>query len=367
MHNVRKTIVLLAVQVVVLVLLAEVAARLIFPDFANDRVFMERAFSRLLNSDVVFEPINDNFSEKFGFMLSPNTEITQTSEEYIYTVRTNSHGFRTKEIEPRRDGEYRIMLLGDSMFWGIGIDEEQMVSSVIETLGQPNLSVYNLSINGYNTVQQLIVAETYAESVDPNHIILGFFIANDILPNAIAFVDNDGNYGASDEAQLRLETQLRQRLGVFYYSTVLRILAIPTLVPRIRYQLATSDEIITPSYDLLRNLDALAKRQGMKFSVVILYPKDAVHGGLIESWSNSRKAGELIHQFCKNNNIDVLDLLNYMNTPEHESAYYFEKDGHPNAEGNRVIGRAMFDDIIAPHLALQPQTEQGVIDKRRDH
>ena len=41
----------------------------------------------------------------------------------------------------------------------------------------------------------------------------------------------------------------------------------------------------------------------------------------------------------------------YMNTPEHEEAYFFAEDGHPNREGNRVIAQGILDHLIEPHIA----------------
>jgi hypothetical protein len=39
-----------------------------------------------------------------------------------------------------------------------------------------------------------------------------------------------------------------------------------------------------------------------------------------------------------------------MNTPEHEKRYFFDIDGHPKKEGNAVIEKAIFDDLVHPHM-----------------
>ena len=346
----RKPLIIL-VQILVVLVMVEVAARVLFPKFTDDKVFMDRAFSRLLNSGVRFKPNRDNYSRKFGFTLSADSETTESTGEYTYTSKTNSLGFRSREIQPATEGEYRVMLLGDSMFYGVGVQESGMVSAVLEEQGSPGLSVYNYSVSGYNTVQEMIVAKTYAAALQPDHIILGFFIANDVIRNAIAFVDEEGNYSTSAKMAKTLRNKLKDSLGVLYYSTALRIISHRVYVPRLRYQVASSDDVISRSYALLSEFDRFANEHNARFSVVILYPRDSVQGGMMQLWSNSRKTGELIHSFCSRNSIEVLDLINYMNTGEHKERYFFKEDGHPNEEGNALIAGAIYKDLVEPHRA----------------
>lgn len=329
----------------------ELIARVMFPGFADPDAYLDRAFERLLNSSIEFDPSGENFSKKFGFVLKPNSQRTHKTAEYVYTSRTNSLGFRSREIGPKQQAEHRVMLLGDSFFWGVGVEESETIAAVIERAGPPRLSVHNFSVIGYNTVQQLIVARSYIDELKPDHVILGFFVGNDIVSNALTFVDAEGNYATSDAMEAKVRREIRQRMGPLFHSVIYRILALDIHVPRIRYQIATSEEVIARSFKLLLELDALARRAGAKFSVVVLYPRDSVQGGLVEAWSGSRDAGELIASFCRDHSIPVLDLIRYMNTPEHRALYFFEEDGHPNREGNQVIGRHIASDLIEPHIA----------------
>jgi len=109
--------------------------------------------------------------------------------------------------------------------------------------------------------------------------------------------------------------------------------------------------VISRSYELLSEFDRFARERDVRFSVVILYARDAVKGGMLQAWSNSRETGELIYSFCRQNSIEVLDLINYMNTAEHKERYFFSEDGHPNEEGNAVIARAVYKDLVEPHSA----------------
>ncbi|MEA3492283.1 MAG: SGNH/GDSL hydrolase family protein [Campylobacterota bacterium] len=336
----------------IIVVILEISAHIIFPNFADDKKFLNLAYNRLLNSQVLIDPTSDNYSKKFGFQLSPNSEKIFTTEEFRYKSKTNSLGFRTKEIEEKRDDEYRLLLVGDSMFWGVGVEEEDTISAIMEKSGKTKLSVYNYSVSGYNTVQELIVAKEYIERVEPDQVILGFFIANDIIPNAVTYIDEDGNYRNSAEISEEIKEQLKDRFGIFYNSVIFRIVALSVYVPRLRYQIASSSEVIAKSYILIDQFDKLAKKNSIKFSIVIFYPRDSIQGGIVEKWSNSINTGKLIASFCHQNSIEVLDILDYMNTADDKKKYFFKHDGHPNREGNAVIGEAIFRDLVEPHIKL---------------
>lgn len=63
------------------------------------------------------------------------------------------------------------------MFWGVGLEKPDTISAVLEEVG-PGLSVYNYSIEGYNTVQELIVSKEALPILGPDHFVLGFVIGN---------------------------------------------------------------------------------------------------------------------------------------------------------------------------------------------
>ena len=119
------------------------------------------------------------------------------------------------------------------------------------------MSVYNYAVTGYNTVQEKIVAETYAGALNPGHIIVGFFIANDIVPNAIPFIDEDGNYNYSGEMEFKIRSKLKERMGILYQSTTCRIIAQRIYMLRLRYQIAGEHNMISSSYAQLSDLEKI--------------------------------------------------------------------------------------------------------------
>ena len=183
---------LFSVCTVVPLLIVEWYARQHFVDYVEDEAYFELAFNRLLNSLVIPATEQAN-SPLFGYALTPNARRTVTTDDFTYHIQTNSLGFRTREIAPRDGDEQRLLLFGDSMLFGVGLEEEQAVAGQLERIsanaGQP-LSVYNYAMLHFSTVQSLIAARAFAPQLAPNHMLLGIFVANDLCPTPLPMPTN---------------------------------------------------------------------------------------------------------------------------------------------------------------------------------
>jgi lysophospholipase L1-like esterase len=99
-------------------------------------------------------------------------------------VALNSHGLRDEEIPyAKPPGERRILVLGDSVAFGWGVDQGETFSDRLEPLlrertGQ-SWQVINAGVNGYNTEQEATFLETRGWRYDPD-IVLLVFVDNDV-------------------------------------------------------------------------------------------------------------------------------------------------------------------------------------------
>jgi hypothetical protein len=59
-----------------------------------------------------------------GYEISPgpNSEYTISRYEFTNKIRTNSLNMRWDEIEPRREGQQRVVCIGDSFTFGLGVE-----------------------------------------------------------------------------------------------------------------------------------------------------------------------------------------------------------------------------------------------------
>jgi hypothetical protein len=111
-------------------------------------------------------------------LMRPNHERTMYFNGYRWHHRTDSRGFRN----PVERTYASVVLLGDSMVYGHGVEETSTVRHHLETiLGQP---VANLGIQGSSIHDEYQVLKAFGVSLHPRYVFL-FFLANDIADLAL--------------------------------------------------------------------------------------------------------------------------------------------------------------------------------------
>lgn len=352
----------LLVSVLVSILAVELIARVLFRAYADDARYFATVDHRIINSAFILDrkPTDD---PKLGGVLSPHATKTTREPEFTFTARTNALGFRTKELEPKRPGEWRVMMVGDSFFFGHGVEAEDTVAEQLERLAREEsqreaqasgarrpLSVYNLARMGYTTVQELIVTRTYAPRVQPDQLILGLFPGNDIVPNAASRIDERGNFAPDPAMIARIRADIRSRIGLFRHSMIFRIASISPYMTRLYYQVAREPYILERTYRLLDEFAAYGREHGIALTVVVVHGRDGIKGGLHGAWTQSRPVGQAVTAYCRSRGIPVLDLLEVMDGPDAARRYFYPKDGHLTPAGNRRLAEALYARAVASHL-----------------
>src|SRR5437870_6304289 len=59
------------------------------------------------------------------------------------SYRSNSLGFRDREVPPKSPDRYRIAVIGDSFAWGQGVEERDRFSNLLEEFLGPRYEVFN--------------------------------------------------------------------------------------------------------------------------------------------------------------------------------------------------------------------------------
>ncbi len=136
---------------------------------------------------------------------------------YAFTHTNNSQGFRDgREFGPKSPGDRRILLLGDSFTYGIGVNDDQTFAYHLEQyLRERRLAaeVINTGNPGKGTDYELKLFQTVGVQLQPDVTVLCFF-ANDFQDNA------RGDYYAVDHGELRVKPLDRGRGGLksFLYN-----------------------------------------------------------------------------------------------------------------------------------------------------
>jgi len=133
--------------------------------------------------------------ERLGSLPRPNMKGRTTfgGHERIVHIVTNSLGLRGPEIGPKPAGVRRVLALGDSFTFGHAVEAAEAWPAVLEGLlnarGGPRYEVVNAGVGGYGTGQELLLYEELESRVEPDLVVVGFAVVNDVLDNLCIYAE----------------------------------------------------------------------------------------------------------------------------------------------------------------------------------
>lgn len=121
------------------------------------------------------------FSETYGWELRPGFRGRDLGE--LATI--NRRGYRGPEHPYARPaGRTRVVMLGDSIAYGAGVQDGQTFSALLESRGE-RFDVVNLAVGGYGTDQELIRLEREGLRYAPDVVVLHFCLFSDFADNGL--------------------------------------------------------------------------------------------------------------------------------------------------------------------------------------
>lgn len=130
------------------------------------------------------------------------------------TYRVNSLGFRGPETTRAKPaGVLRIVALGDSVLFGTGVRDEDVLASVLQRqleTGGLRCEVLNLGVFGYDTFEESVLFRRVALGLDPD-LALFVFVLNDT--NAVGGVAFEAFNETGERSALRRASVLLDHLA----------------------------------------------------------------------------------------------------------------------------------------------------------
>jgi lysophospholipase L1-like esterase len=168
LHAVRFQMLMLAASGVFGLVLAEVGIRILDPlgiSYYDDLARYQ--------ADLVTD-------EDVGYRHRPGLK----TRYYGTDVSCNTLGFRDREFGEKGADEFRVMVLGDSVTFGVGVEEGETFSRRLEPLlsarlGRP-VRTMNFGVASYNTMQELACLEKFSDSLVPD-LVICLFVDNDVV------------------------------------------------------------------------------------------------------------------------------------------------------------------------------------------
>ncbi|MDD5720571.1 MAG: SGNH/GDSL hydrolase family protein [Candidatus Krumholzibacteria bacterium] len=140
--------------------------------------------TRLLSPSDRFEVLPNTFDPVTGVRQVPHGRGFVRCPEYEITITINGAGLRDDRDYPyaRPPGRRRLLCLGDSFTFGLGVHVHETFAKVLEDLLADGTEVLNSGLVGTGTAEQLAWYETNGRLWQPDLVVLAFCV-NDWTDN----------------------------------------------------------------------------------------------------------------------------------------------------------------------------------------
>jgi hypothetical protein len=357
-----------------------------------------------------FEPLPgwaQDFNNRVGYELRPYQEYEYVSQsgEFAITVKHNSRGLHDVEHTLEKpEGVFRILILADSYGHAREVPLEANFARQLEALlndsapDRTTFEVINAGHFGLGTVQEYLYYTTEGHRYDPDLVLLGFYVGNDVLDNFgplvqqwndVSTVDFPHYQYNSDRPDLvqpgmawnrRLKSWLRQniyivnalaggappdRVEVGDPSAITdRALRVPMGIYQSPHRLWDEAWNIVPY--ALRDLKTAVESDGAQFGVFVIPDRRQIYD---DNWKatlarlpdldpadlDRERPTRMIMDILESEDIPTLNLLDPFRAADER--LYFEIDGHWNAAGHRLTAELLAGWLRDENLI--PTTENG--------
>ncbi|MFH1689406.1 MAG: SGNH/GDSL hydrolase family protein [Candidatus Eisenbacteria bacterium] len=315
-------------------------------------------------------------SDVLPYQLVPNAESAHRTAEFSVPIRINSCGYRCREFDVAKGEQFRILVVGDSFTFGHGCTSQECYASALqreleEALGPGAAEVINAGYAScYYPDTYYLYLKTFGLELDPDLVIVGFFVGNDVDRQGMVFnewveVDERGlplriasanahvedGYWVSDSRLLRYRYPILRNSHLF--QAIVSVLRSSGAPAEGRYR---NELMYRPSYAertigavdgvkrLFTEMDAMTKASGAQFLVFSIPAIEQVepHRFFDEEGADSSldilKPQRLFGEFFEESGIDFVDPLPFLRSMSEESLYY-PIDQHWTPAGNELAGR----------------------------
>jgi lysophospholipase L1-like esterase len=135
-----------------------------------------------------------------GYIMRPHYTGRVSGLDFDQTFQTNARGLRGPDLGPKAPGEFRIVVLGDSIVFGGQVPEEKRLTEQLESIlhkdGRSRIRVVNAATPGWGTINEAGYLGSNADWLEPDLVVAAVYIGNDIEENVLATA---GGYQAIDK------------------------------------------------------------------------------------------------------------------------------------------------------------------------
>src|SRR6266704_1727827 len=282
-------------------------------------------------------------------------------------VKINQQGYRGELLREKKTGRQRVLFLGGSHTFGLGVDEIDRYSNLIVTKSKGSIEQINLGVVGYSPDMQALQLESKGMSYHPDSIVVA------VSAGDLSDVMNSVSDGSSKpffkffgdrlmvqnapvpEKSFQIPSNSMSsalKKAAYQYSHLYRF-ALARISPLNKY---TSNSVVEMSEGdalnvmtaLLTGMRDISVENKLRFYVVLI-----PNGMWLESLAN--RPGEMpgyfsiLRKLLLRNGITLIDSAEQLlRSAKEGQELFFDKDPvHLNAYGHRIIAEVVYPYLVS--------------------
>ena len=351
-----------------IILILEGGLRLFFPQLLQGESIVGETF---MVDDVVIG---------YRYRAGAKWRFSHPEYDVVYTI--NDFGFRDRKehLIPKPAGTTRVLLVGDSFTFGIGVNYDEswpvIAESRITNSGRNKIDLVKAGMGGLHTREEFFLIKELVEKYDPDVVVVGFLI-NDLQQNSLdGVIDNTGDQ--FDAIVLRTNNQPKETfsevlrrylfnrylLDSFHLYKLVQRLIISIDDNYVNLYLATPDRgswLRTPlnsrsskqlevTKTLFRLIAEYCKAREMQLMVLSIPQQfQVLYSNVAKTSSDVDVAiyDRLLGQFATENHFDWISTLDaFMESGVDPDDLFYRFDGHLTPEGNEIVAKVFVERVL---------------------
>ena len=323
---------------IVTLLLLEIAVRIL-------------GYSKQYLYDAIYQPFNK--TEGIPYVHKPNLRkalamgntVFDTDELGLRTISADGVGVEEKGRKGKKEKEYRVAFVGDSVTFGSGVKTEDTFCHRIQNIlneKEDNLliRVFNYGVDAYSAKEMTATLKHRMLDINPDIVILSI-VYDDFNTSRCGNVDRRG-YLANHQSSLFVhkDSVVKYLLRKIHLSYVIRDILWKYRSFRIQRNDGTKVENTIPSsYKYLREFKEIAVEHNIPYLIVTL-PSIGCDGSEFR----------VVREKLSEDGIHFFDVSNIGKDFSDKEFRVSKFDGHPSALVHKKISEMISDYLLSRYL-----------------
>jgi lysophospholipase L1-like esterase len=361
-----KHVLLIILGVIVALIPCELALRLFYPAQYSTYSYLQKHDRYLVNGHESEGSYMYTRSNYYAFESRHNLHEIITDRNYHYSqkITTNGAGFR---FTGNSKAPNKIMVIGDSVTFGVGVDDLDSYPAQLQNLVGNDYQVLNYGVGDWGFAEYYLTYKRYVSRVHPRLIILGVFPANDFadlmasswpgkaqgklpqppLKRRDVFVDQHGSLRSTDWTY-QVPGLRELKTFVFINQVLVRRLSVW------KDRLFDHFNALPTEQLSLKIIAAMAKNHQL---VVLLLPARQGYRDkrFLRKVENYRK------QLAQIKGVYLLDLFSLI---QPRAGELYVDPNHFNPAGNRLVAKQIYEFLLKNRLLSSNTNFAREVDKQ---